>query len=69
MSKGRLEAFSDGVFAAIITIIVLNMNVPRGSDLQALKSVLPVFLCTFSATSMSASTEITTTICCMLRNT
>jgi Endosomal/lysosomal potassium channel TMEM175 len=45
MSKGRLEAFSDGVFAVIITIMVLNMNVPRGTDLQALKSVLPVFLC------------------------
>jgi uncharacterized membrane protein len=45
MSKGRLEAFSDGVFAVIITIMVLNMNVPRGADLEALKSVLPVFLC------------------------
>jgi uncharacterized membrane protein len=45
MSKGRLEAFSDGVFAVIITIMVLNMNVPRGSDLPALRSVLPVFLC------------------------
>jgi uncharacterized membrane protein len=44
MSKGRLEAFSDGVFAVIITIMVLNMNVPRGADLAALKSVLPVFL-------------------------
>jgi len=45
MSKSRLEAFSDGVFAVIITIMVLNMNVPRGADLEALKSVLPVFLC------------------------
>jgi len=45
MSKSRLEAFSDGVFAVIITIMVLNMNVPRGADLAALKSVLPVFLC------------------------
>lgn len=44
MSKGRLEAFSDGVFAVIITIMVLNMNVPRGDDFQALKSVTPVFL-------------------------
>jgi uncharacterized membrane protein len=44
MSKGRLEAFSDGMFAVIITIMVLNMNVPRGADLEALKSVLPVFL-------------------------
>lgn len=45
MSKGRLEAFSDGVFAVIITIMVLDMKVPRGTDLQALKSILPVFLC------------------------
>jgi uncharacterized membrane protein len=45
MSKGRLEAFSDGVFAVIITIMVLDMKVPRGTDLQALKSVLPVFMC------------------------
>jgi uncharacterized membrane protein len=45
MSKGRLEAFSDGVFAVIITIMVLDMRVPRGADLQALKSVAPVFLC------------------------
>jgi uncharacterized membrane protein len=45
MSKGRLEAFSDGVFAVIITIMVLDMRVPRGIDLQALKSVAPIFLC------------------------
>jgi uncharacterized membrane protein len=45
MSKGRLEAFSDGVFAVIITIMVLDMRVPRGADFEALKSVLPVFLC------------------------
>jgi uncharacterized membrane protein len=44
MSKGRLEAFSDGVFAVIITIMVLDMKVPRGADLQALKTLLPVFL-------------------------
>jgi uncharacterized membrane protein len=45
MSKGRLEAFSDGVFAVIITIMVLEMKVPRGTDLQALQSVVPAFLC------------------------
>jgi uncharacterized membrane protein len=45
MSKGRLEAFSDGVFAVIITIMVLDMRVPRGADLQALESLVPVFLC------------------------
>jgi uncharacterized membrane protein len=44
MSKGRLEAFSDGVFAVIITIMVLEMKVPRGADLHALQSVWPVFL-------------------------
>ena len=45
MSKNRLEAFSDGVFALIITIMVLDMKLPRGTDLHALKSVVPVFLC------------------------
>jgi uncharacterized membrane protein len=45
MSKGRLEAFSDGVFAVIITIMVLDMKLPQGTDLHALKSVIPVFLC------------------------
>jgi uncharacterized membrane protein len=45
MSKGRLEAFSDGVFAVIITIMVLDMRVPQGTDWPALKSVAPVFLC------------------------
>jgi uncharacterized membrane protein len=44
MSKGRLEAFSDGVFAVIITIMVLNMKVPEGTDFEALKAVFPVFL-------------------------
>jgi uncharacterized membrane protein len=45
MSKSRLEAFSDGVFAVIITIMVLDMKVPHGTDFEALKSVVPVFLC------------------------
>jgi len=44
MSKGRLEAFSDGVFAVIITIMVLNMRVPNETTFSALRSVLPVFL-------------------------
>jgi uncharacterized membrane protein len=44
MNKGRLEAFSDGVFAVIITIMVLEMKVPQGADLTALAAVLPVFL-------------------------
>jgi uncharacterized membrane protein len=44
VSKGRLEAFSDGVIAILITILVLELKVPRGTDLQALAPVLPVFL-------------------------
>lgn len=44
MNKGRLEAFSDGVFAIIITIMVLEMKVPHGEDLHALRPVLPTFL-------------------------
>ena len=44
MGKGRLEAFSDGVIAIIITIMVLEMHVPRGEDLHALLPLLPVFL-------------------------
>ena len=44
MSKQRLEAFTDGVIAIIITIMVLEMKVPQGADLSALRSGLPVFL-------------------------
>lgn len=44
MTKGRLEAFSDGVFAVIITIMVLNMKLPADTSFAALQSVLPVFL-------------------------
>ncbi len=45
MSKGRLEAFSDGVLAIIITIMVLEMKVPHGSaDFADLRPILPVFL-------------------------
>jgi uncharacterized membrane protein len=44
MGKGRLEAFSDGVMAIIITIMVLEMKVPHGATLDELKPVLPVFL-------------------------
>jgi len=44
MGKGRLEAFSDGVLAIIITIAVLEMKVPEGADLTHLRPVLPVFL-------------------------
>ena len=44
MGKGRLEAFSDGVIAIIITIMVLELKVPHGADLAALEPLLPVFL-------------------------
>ena len=44
MDKGRLEAFTDGVIAIIITIMVLEIKVPGGSDLTALRSGVPVFL-------------------------
>ena len=44
MGRGRLEAFSDGVIAIIITIMVLEMKVPHGTDLPSLGPVVPVFL-------------------------
>jgi uncharacterized membrane protein len=44
MGKGRLEAFSDGVIAIIITIMVLEMEVPHGADLASLASLVPVFI-------------------------
>jgi uncharacterized membrane protein len=44
MTKGRMEAFSDGVIAIIITIMVLEMKVPHGSSLEDLAPLLPVFL-------------------------
>ncbi len=44
MGKGRLEAFSDGVIAVIITIMVLELKVPTGGALADLKPMLPMFL-------------------------
>ena len=44
MSKGRLEAFSDGVIAIIITIMVLELKAPHGTGLEALRPLIPVFL-------------------------
>ena len=44
MTKGRLEAFSDGVFAVIITIMVLELKAPHGADWAAFRPLLPVFL-------------------------
>lgn len=45
MGKNRLEAFSDGVIAIIITIMVLEMKVPHGDGLDTLLLVVPVFMC------------------------
>jgi uncharacterized membrane protein len=44
MSKGRMEAFSDGVVAIIITVMVLEMRAPRGTDLASLRPLIPVLL-------------------------
>ncbi len=44
MGKGRLEAFSDGVIAILITIMVLELRAPHGTELSALRPLLPVFM-------------------------
>ena len=44
MGKGRMEAFSDGVIAIIITIMVLELKVPHGTDCASLQPLLPIFL-------------------------
>lgn len=44
MSKGRLEAFSDGVIAILITIMVLELKVPHGAEISAMLPLLPIFL-------------------------
>jgi uncharacterized membrane protein len=44
MTKGRLEAFSDGVIAIIITIMVLELRVPEGETIEALRPLIPNFL-------------------------
>jgi uncharacterized membrane protein len=44
MSKSRLEAFSDGVIAILITLMILELKVPHTADLDALRPILPVFL-------------------------
>ncbi len=44
MTRTRLEAFSDGVIAIVITIMVLELRVPHGADLAALRPLVPVFL-------------------------
>jgi uncharacterized membrane protein len=44
MNKGRLEAFSDGVLAILITIMVLELKIPQGNDIQSLKPLIPVLM-------------------------
>ncbi|MEP7037488.1 MAG: TMEM175 family protein [Acidobacteriota bacterium] len=44
MNKGRMEAFSDGVIAILITIMVLELKIPHGADWESLRPLLPVFL-------------------------
>jgi uncharacterized membrane protein len=44
MTKGRLEAFSDGVIAIIITIMVLELHAPEGASLENLQPLIPIFL-------------------------
>jgi uncharacterized membrane protein len=44
MKKGRLETFSDGVIAIIITIMVLELKIPHGADWESLRPIVPVFL-------------------------
>ena len=44
MKKGRLEAFSDAVIAILITIMVLELKIPHGADLESIRPLLPVFL-------------------------
>src|SRR5918997_5969468 len=44
MGRGRLEVFSDGVLAIIITIMVLELKVPHGTELATLRPLVPVFL-------------------------
>ncbi len=44
MKKGRLEAFSDGVIAILITIMVLELKIPHGTDWEAIRPIVPVFL-------------------------
>jgi uncharacterized membrane protein len=45
MSKDRMEAFSDGVMAIIITVMVLELKDPQGADLAALRPLVPVIMC------------------------
>jgi len=63
MNKARLEAFSDGVIAVIITIMVLELKVPHDIDPAALVPLIPVFLSYVLSFIYVASTGTTTTTC------
>ena len=63
MTKGRLEAFSDGVLAIIITIMVLELVPHEETTLAALRPLVPVFMSYVLSFASSASTGTTTTIC------
>ncbi len=64
MGTSRLEAFSDGVIAIIITIMVLELKVPHSADLEGLAPILPVFLSYVLSSSTWASTGTIITTCC-----
>jgi uncharacterized membrane protein len=77
MGKGRLEAFSDGVIAIIITIMVLELKVPHGTDFGTLIPVVPLLLsyvlsfiyvgiitCCTSPSASPAARSGRTCICC-----
>jgi hypothetical protein len=57
MDKGRMEAFSDGVLAIIITIMVLELAVPHGADLAALLPVAPIFLSYVLISSLTGASK------------
>lgn len=58
MTKDRVVALSDGIIAVIITIMVLEMRVPHGTDWSALRSVLPGTTIITCCTPRSASTAV-----------
>ena len=66
MGKGRLEAFSDGVIAVIITIMVLELRAPHSVDLPALLEDAPAFLAYSSAAFASGTTRAADASACGL---
>jgi uncharacterized membrane protein len=63
VSKGRLEAFSDGVIAILITIMVLELRPPESPTLEALGALKPVILSYVLSFASSGSTGTTITTC------